>query len=161
MTDPISTIENAIHKEAEKFRPAVLTGIYVGALMIVVMFGALVAANRYPSLEPYALERNAISYGAFMILFLVPVLVFMKRPAHMFISAMISWGLFVISYNIAGLFFRNLFSVLRTPLEALVEGGLAYGILAVVIWVARMCLHARRHPIAPRRRSGSAPLHHR
>jgi hypothetical protein len=157
MNDPISRIESHIHRKAEKFRPALLTGIYVGALMIIVMLGALVAANRVPALDAYALERNAASYGAFVILFLVPVVLFLKRPRHMFLSAMVSWMMFVIAYNIAGLFFWNLFGVLRTPLEALVEGGLAYGILAAVSWVARTILQARRHSAAHHARAEVLP----
>jgi hypothetical protein len=158
MNNPIGTIEGRIHRQAAQFGPAILTGIYVGALMIVVMLSALVAANRFPALEPYALERNAASYGTFVILFLVPVVLFLKRPKHLFVSAMVSWILFVLAYNVAGLFFRNLFSVLRTPLEALVEGALAYGILAAIVWVVRMILHARRYPLASRRRE--EPLRH-
>lgn len=152
MTHNLPLLEKKIQREAEKFRPVLLTGIYVGTLMVIVMFGALVAANRMPSLEPFALERNAASYGTFVILALIPVLRFLTHPKRMYIAAMIAWGLFVIGYNIAGLFFRNLFVVIRTPMEALVEGSLAYGVLAVAIWVARMAVQASRHPMPPSRR---------
>jgi uncharacterized membrane protein len=137
------------------------TGLYMGALLVIVMVGALVAANRLSWLDNRALERNAASYGLFVIFMLIPVLRFLNRPVQMFTSAMIGWVFFVIAYDVAGFFFRNLFQVLRTPFEALLEGAVVYGVIAVGSWVGAMILHARTHPIIPRRRSADreAPHH--
>jgi hypothetical protein len=136
------------------------TGIYIGASLIIVMFGALVAANRFPGLEPYALERNAVSYSLFVILMLVPVCRFLTQPGRMFAAAMLGWVMFAAAYDLAGLFFRDLFQVLRTPLEALVEGAIVYGTFATILWVAGMVLHARHHPIAPRRKTSEGAARH-
>ncbi|MGH9690085.1 MAG: hypothetical protein ACRD4C_03090 [Candidatus Acidiferrales bacterium] len=136
--------------------PALRTGIYIGAFLNLVMIAALVAANRFPNLDSYALERNAASFGLFFILFLFPVIRFMNRPLRIFVAGIVGWVLFVAGYDTAGLYFHNLFQVLRTPLEMLFEGTVVYGIAAAVIWVIRMALHARHNPIAPRRRS----VHH-
>ena len=87
----------------------------MGSLLIIVMLGALVAANRIPGLERYALERNAASYSLFVLFMLIPVFRFLNRPLQMFASAMIGWGIFVVAYDIAGMVFRDLFQVLRTP----------------------------------------------
>jgi hypothetical protein len=135
-------------------------GIYIGASLIIVMLGALVAANRFPALEPYALERNAISYSLFVMLMLVPVCRFLTQPVRMFASSMIAWVMFAAAYDVAGLFFRNLFDVLRTPLEALIEGAIVYGVLATALWVTEMVLHARHHPITPRRKASGAAARH-
>ena len=132
--------------------PAIWMGLYTGALLIVVMLGALVAANRFPSLEPYAFERNAAFGALFVLIMLLPVLRFLNRPRQMFAAAMIGWVLFAGGYNLAGLYFLDLFNVLRTPFQALVEGTAVYGVLAGVSWVVGMLLHARHHPIAPRRK---------
>jgi len=145
--------------DARRFRPALVTGVYVGAFLILVMSAALVAANRVPALDRYALERNAASYGAFVILLLVPVIRFLKRPLHMFVSAIVAWVLLVGAYNIAGFYFRDLFEI-RTPFQALIEGGVLYGVIAVASWVVRMGLYARRHAIAPRRRRVHHVAHH-
>ena len=67
------------------------TGIYTGLLLIIVMLAALVAANRIPALEPYALERNAISYTLFVLLMLAPVCRFRNSSLQMFLSAMLGW----------------------------------------------------------------------
>ncbi len=129
-----------------------VTGLYTGCLLVIVMLGALVAANRIPGLEQYALERNAASYSLFVLFMLIPVFRFLNRPLRLFGSAMIGWGVFVVAYDISGMVFRNLFQVLRAPFQALVEGAVIYGIIAVGSWVGGMVLEARRHPIEPRHR---------
>jgi hypothetical protein len=142
-------------------RPALWTGLYTGTLLVMVMFGALVAANRLPWLDNRALERNAASYGLFVIFMLIPVVRFLNRPIQMFTSAMIAWVMFVIAYDIAGMFFRNLFQILRTPFQAFIEGAVVYGVFAVGSWVGAMVLHARHHAITPRRRHDDPAAHHR
>jgi uncharacterized membrane protein YdjX (TVP38/TMEM64 family) len=67
-----------------------ITGLYMGSLLIIVMLGALVAANRIPGLERYALERNAASYSLFVLFMLIPVFRFLNRPLQMFASAICS-----------------------------------------------------------------------
>jgi len=151
--------EHQLFPNPDRLRPALMTGVYVGALLILVMSAALVAANRVPALDRYALERNAASYGAFVILLLIPVMRFLKRPLHMFVAAIVAWVLFVGAYNIAGFYFRDLFDM-RTPFQALIEGGVLYGIVAVTIWVLRMAFYARRHAIAPGRRRVHHVAHH-
>ena len=131
------------------------TGIYCGAFLILAMLGALVAANRIPSLEKYAFERNAACYTLFVLLMLAPVLRFLTRPLQMFASAMIAWVVFAAAYNLVGFYFHDLFQVLRTPLQALVEGAVVYGFFAVTSWVCGMLLHARNHPVAPRRNAAA------
>jgi hypothetical protein len=132
--------------------PALRIGLYTGGLLVLVMIISLIAANRLPWLESRALERNAACYGLFVLFMLIPVARFWNRPVRMFASGMLAWAMFVIAYDIAGLFFRNLFQILRTPFEALIEGGLIYGVCAVIAWVGGMALLARLSPIAPRRR---------
>ncbi len=131
------------------------TGVYCGSLLVVATLGALVVANRAPSLEKYAFERNATCYTLFVLLMLVPVVRFLTRPIQMFASAMLAWGIFVVVYDAAGFYFRDLFVVLRTPLQALAEGTVVYGIFAVGSWVCGMLLHAMNHPVAKGRHSNS------
>jgi hypothetical protein len=139
------------------------TGIYSGSFLIVAMLGALVAADRIPGLETYAFERNASCYTLFVLLMLVPVVRFLTRPVQMFASAMIGWVMFVGAYDLVGYYFHDLFQVLRTPLQALVEGTVVYGILAVGSWVCGMLLHARNHPLTPGHKTAAreAARHHR
>jgi predicted MFS family arabinose efflux permease len=132
-------------------RSAIVLGLYTGALLVLLMFCALVAANRLPGLEHYALERNAVSYTLFVIAMLLPVVRFFSRPGEMFLSAMIAWLIFVVGFDVAGMVFHNLFDSARhTPFLALLEGAVVYGVVAVGSWVGGMLIQARRHPIAPR-----------
>lgn len=156
---PMETATQAL-ADVKPSSPALWMGVYLGAFLDLVMVAALVAANRFPSLDPYALERNAASYGLFVLLLLVPVVWFLKRPVQMFTAGIIGWVIFVAGYDIAGLFFRHLFDVLRTPFEALIEGAVLYGVAAVLSWVVGMILHARRHTIAPRRRPAPNAIHY-
>jgi hypothetical protein len=152
MIEPI-VAEHPVRVEAS--HPAIWTGFYTGALLTIVMLGALVAANRIPGLEKYALERNGASYSLFALFMMVPVLRFLKRPLQLFGSAMIGWVIFTLAYDFTGMYFPNLFQVLRTPFQLLIEGAIFYGVCAVGSWVGEMALHARHHVIAPRRRRRS------
>ena len=147
--------------ESASQRPALIAGCYTGAALTVAMLGALVVANRIPSLEGYAFERNAVSYALFVMLMLVPVLRFITRPVRMFVASTTAWVLLTAAYDFAGLYFRDLFAALhRTPFEVLAEGAVVYGIVAVAAWVCATILHARRHPMARRvTRPGAMSCH--
>lgn len=134
-------------------RAGMKTGIITGSLLVLDMVAALIAANRIPALEPRALERNVAFCGFFVIIMLYPIFRFLNRPMQLFGSAMLGWSIFLVGYKLAGLYFVNLFVVLRAPLDAFLEGALVYGIIAAVTWVAIMILQARKQPVVPRRRS--------
>jgi hypothetical protein len=137
---------------AAEHRTALQTGIFMGGLLIVVMVAALFVANRVPGSERYAFERNATFCALFFVCMLIPIARYFNRPTPMFVSAMIGWIIFVVAYDVTGMFYQNLFQVLRRPFEALIEGAIVYGVAAVGAWVIGMFLQARHVPIAPRRR---------
>jgi hypothetical protein len=125
-----------------------ITGATTGGLLVLVMLSALTLTNRIPALEAYALERNVISCGLFFVVMLVPICRFWNQPLRLFGAATIAWTMFAAGYDLAGFVFKDLFQVLRrSPLEALLEGMVVYGICAVAVWVITMVLHARRHPV--------------
>jgi len=138
----------ALKEGARTSHAVVVTGLTTGGLLVVVMLSALIVTNRIPALEAAALERNAISYGLFFAVMLIPICRFLSQPLRLFGAAIIGWTIFAAGYDLAGFAFKNLFDVLRrTPLEALLEGTVVYGICAVAVWVVSMVLHARRHPV--------------
>ncbi len=163
MTDPATTTHPIpVHVSVKAVSPALRVGLYTGALLTIVMVGSLIAANRLSWLDNRALERNGASYGLFLAIMLIPIFRFLNRPLKMFSSAMLGWGIFVIAYDIAGMFFHSLFRALRSPFEALLEGAVVYGVCAVGSWVGAMVLLTRHHRIAPRRRrSDFFDTHHR
>lgn len=165
MTDPVNTahsIPDRAHAAGTVISPTVRVGLYTGAGLTIVMVASLIAANRIPSLDNRALERNGASYGLFLAVMLIPIFRFFNRPLKMFYSAMLAWGIFIVSYDIAGMFFHSLFQALRSPFDAFLEGAIVYGVCAVGSWVGGMILLARHHRIAPRRRrSDFFTTHHR
>ncbi len=134
--------------------PALRAGLVTGGLLSFVMALALIVANRITFLERFALERNAISFAAFVIVALIPIARFRHAPAQLFVSGMLGWVVFTLGYLIAGFIFENLFN-LRTPFEILIYGAAAYGVVAVAIWVFSMALTARHHPVVHTRRRAS------
>ena len=164
MTDPATSAHQIpvhTHVSVKVVSPALRVGLYTGALLTIVMVGSLIAANRLSWLDNRALERNGASYGLFLAIMLIPVFRFLNRPLKMFSSALLAWGIFVIAYDIAGIFFHNLFQALRSPFEAFLEGAVVYGVCAVGSWVGAMVLLTRHHRIAPRRRrSDFLTTHH-
>ena len=111
MTDPATTthpIPAHAQVSAKAVSPALRVGLYTGALLTIVMVGSLIAANRLSWLDNRALERNGASYGLFLAIMLIPIFRFLNRPLKMFSSALLGWGIFVIAYDIAGIFFHSL-----------------------------------------------------
>lgn len=139
--------------------PVLLTGLYTGCLLVIVTLASLVAANRVPTLEQYAFERNAASYSLFVLFMLIPIFRFLDRPVKLFASGMTAWMIFVVAYEVAGMVFVDLFVVLRTPLQVLMEGAAIYGVVAAGSWVAAMVFEARRNPIERRRRAPEIDTH--
>jgi hypothetical protein len=130
-------------------RVGVLTGAYLTAVMVI----AVLAANRLPFLEPLAEIRNLASYAGFALVFLLPMMVFLRRPLDLFTAGITAWTLFAVNYNLMGLFFENLHVRLREPFNVWMLGAITYGLVAVVAWVVSMALEARQQPvIADRRR---------
>ncbi|HVB86701.1 MAG TPA: hypothetical protein VNK23_08575 [Candidatus Dormibacteraeota bacterium] len=139
--------------------PVLKFGLYVGFAMIAEMTVALIVINRVATLERFALARNAFFISCFFILALTPVGRFLKSPVRIFSSAMIGWSIFVVGYDLAGLYFDRLFDVLHHgPFLTLIEGGVLYGVCAVGAWVAEMIVHACRHSIMPGRRAARAAV---
>ena len=155
MTDPTTTAHSIPaneHAAMKVISSTVRVGLYTGALLTIVMVGSLIAANRLSWLDNRALERNGASYGLFLAIMLIPIFRFLNRPLKMFYSSMLAWGIFIVAYDIAGMFFHSLFQALRSPFDALLEGAIVYAVCAVGSWVGGMLLLTRQHRIAPRRR---------
>jgi hypothetical protein len=113
-------------------RLGVLTGVYLA----VVMVAAVLAANRVPWLEPYAVLRNSASAAVFGLVMLVPILKFRHEPVSLWLAAATALLLFALAYWMMGFFFSTLHVRLRvTPLHAFILGAGGYGFVAVAVWV--------------------------
>jgi hypothetical protein len=148
------TLHNVQHKFWQQLlkKSSLRTGLATGGLMNVVMFAALFAANRMPWLESRALERNAISAGAFLVVALIPVFRFYRRPPQLFLSGLIGVALLTLGYITASMYFPMLERMLRTPAEVFIDGCAGYGVTAALLWVAHMCRASYGHAPLPTRR---------
>jgi hypothetical protein len=148
-------------REGLLHNPVVHTGLGTGVLLSLVMLAALVLANRMPRFELFALERNAICSGIFVLVALWPVVHFWRSPVKLFTSGIISWIVFTLAYEAAGNFFANLHSQLRTPGVVLAYGAAGYGLIAVLCWVGDMLHSAAHHaPLRAHRRPPAHRLQH-
>jgi hypothetical protein len=137
--------EQLLNKTGTVKSRVLMLGLITGILLTSVMTGALIAANRMPQFERWALERNAVSFGVFFLVMLIPVLRFRRAPPRLFACGMVGWTIFLLGYLMAERMFTQLFRVLRTPFEVLVDGALAYGLLAAGMWIYGMVVAARHH----------------
>ncbi|HMD30363.1 MAG TPA: hypothetical protein VKG84_00545 [Candidatus Acidoferrales bacterium] len=132
-------------------RIGVLTGIYLTA----VMTAGLLTANRLPELEAFADLRNWTCSSMFLLVALIPVATFRRRPWSLFTSAASGWLVFSLAYWFAGIYFEHLHTRLnKTPFHVFLLGLGSYAVIAVAIWVGTMTREVLQHGIAH-------PHHHR
>lgn len=130
-------------------RVGVITGVFLTAVMLT----SVLVATRLPFLEPFADLRNGISYAAFTLIALIPLMCFLRAPLKMFASAMCGWAMLSVSYVVMGFFFANLHTRLgKTPFHIFILGAAVYGVAAVALWVTGMVASLREHPMAATRR---------
>jgi hypothetical protein len=135
------------------YSPTLRTGFGTGIFLAGLLVAALIAANRFPALEPFALARNAVACTLVIIVALIPIMRFYNDPACLFASSAMAWAIFSLAYTIAGMHFINLQNRLgKSPFEVLILGVVIYGVASVTTWVTSMLFSALRHPIPIRRR---------
>jgi len=133
--------------------PTLRTGFGTGVFLAGLLVAALLAANRFPTLESYALLRNSVACTLVIIVALIPIMRFYNNPVCLFASSALAWAIFSLAYTIATMHFANLESRLgKSPFEVLILGVIIYGVTSVMTWVASMVFSAVRHPIPVRRR---------
>jgi uncharacterized membrane protein YvlD (DUF360 family) len=133
--------------------PTVRAGLLTGVYLCVVMVVSVLAATRLPFLEPFAEIRNWAARGAFVVVLLIPLLCFLRKPVQLLGSGILGWTIFALGYKLMGLFFNHLHDRLDiTAFHAFMLGAVFYLVAAATSWVLSMLLEARQHPIADTRR---------
>ncbi|GAC1669176.1 MAG: hypothetical protein NVS9B4_25220 [Candidatus Acidiferrum sp.] len=122
--------------------PGVRTGLFIGVLLSVVLSGWIYAANRIPSLEAVALERNLIAAVILCALGVFPILRFFRLPAHLLVSSLIAWTLVSFAYRILCLFFWGL-SDWHSPLQIFTAGVVLYLIVSTLSWIGTALWNSR------------------
>jgi hypothetical protein len=128
-----------------------ILGTATGACFAGIAVAWLLVANRAPSLEQFAFERNVIAGAATGILILLPFFLFLGSPGRIFISGVIAWTILALAYDVLEILFGRLGSRLGA-FHLFMLGAIVFGALAVLDWVALLLLSVRRSPaIAVRR----------
>jgi len=112
-----------------------------------VLVAWLVVANRAPSLEPFALERNlaaAVTLGLFAA---VPVLRFLRLPGPLLSSGLIAWSITAFTYRLLGIYFWGL-AARYSAMQFFTLGTIAYMILATLSWIGSCIARARESNVS-------------
>ena len=113
---------------------AARTGVFVGVALSLVFTAWLFVANRMPTFEKFALERNVMAATAFGILALVPILRFLRLPGHLLASGLIAWTILTLSYRGLCIHFAALSERYSAP-QVFILGVLVYMIFATLSWI--------------------------
>ena len=121
---------------------AVRTGVYAGVFLSLIFTVWLVLANRVPTLEHFALERNIAAAAALCLFAAVPVLRFVRWPGHLLASGLIAWLIFTASYGILCMIFSRLGDTLST-FHVFMLGAVVYMIITTLCWLGSVIWRAR------------------
>ena len=123
--------------------PVFRLGVILGVFLSGVAWAWLLVANRAPSLESFAAERNLAVALAFGLLMLVPVCRFLKSPGRIFLSGIVAWIILTASYSAMEARFPGLEARLGA-FHLFMLGGAVFGLLAAFAWVMRLVLGVRQ-----------------
>src|SRR5277367_2364376 len=87
---------------------ALRTGVYVGLGLSVILVLWIFLANRVPFLDKFAMERNLAAAISLALVALIPIVRFLRLPARLWISSLVGWSIFSVSYALLSLVFGGL-----------------------------------------------------
>jgi uncharacterized membrane protein YvlD (DUF360 family) len=119
-------------------------GIYTGVTLSIGFVVWLYLANRVPTLEPFAMQRNMIAATVLGVIAALPVLRFLRAPGNLLVSSLIAWGIFTLVYRALCVIFAALSDRYSTP-QIFTLGAVVYMVLATLSWVGT-CIWRVRHP---------------
>lgn len=137
---------------------ALRTGVWSGISMVVVFVAWLFIANRVPSSEKFALDRNVVAASILAVLFMVPVVRFMWHAGRLLASSLAAWWIFSIAYRLLCIAFSAL-SERYTPMRVFILGSVVCMILATLSWIATLIWRTRESHIASHHRVSHSNHH--
>jgi hypothetical protein len=126
---------------------AIRTGLWSGISMAVVFVAWLFVANRMPSSESFALERNVIAASILAILFMIPVVRFMWQAGRLLAASLTAWWIFSLVYRLLCIVFSGL-PERYTPMRVFILGSVVCMILATLSWIVTVIWRTRASHIA-------------
>jgi len=126
---------------------AIRTGVYAGVGLALVLVAWIFAANRFPGLERFALERNLAGAVALGLFAAVPVLRFLRLPGPLLASSLIAWTILALTYRLLSIYFWGL-SARYSAVQVFTLGAVVYMILATLSWIGTCIWRARDSDIS-------------
>ena len=126
---------------------AVRTGVYSGVGLSIVLVAWLVVANRAPSLEQFALDRNLAGAVALGLFAAVPVLRFLRLPGPLLASGLVAWSILALTYRVLCIYFWGL-AERFSAMHIFMLGAVLYMIVATLSWIGTCLWRARESNIS-------------
>lgn len=128
-------------------RLGVLCGLYLSIMLTAWLF----FANRVAWAANFSTIHKPVAAALMGLAALIPVMRYLKAPVRLFTAGIISWAVLSLAYMGLGLYFHRLHTRMGT-FHLFMLGAIAYGVAAVVAWVAALVFAAREHPLGVSRR---------
>jgi len=125
----------------------VRTGVYTGVALALAFTTWLYVANRIPSLENVAMQRNVIAATVLGVIAATPVLRYLRSPGNLLVSSLIAWGILTLTYRGLCMHFAALADRYSTP-QIFTMGAVLYMILATLSWIGICIWRARESHIS-------------
>ena len=126
---------------------AIRTGVYSGAGLAMVLVAWVFVANRAPTLEHFALERNVVAAVALGLFAAVPVLRFWRLPGPLLASSLIAWSILALIYRLLCVVFSGL-AERYSAVHVFTLGAVLYMIMATLSWIGTCIWRARESNIS-------------
>jgi hypothetical protein len=121
---------------------AIRTGVYSGVGLAMVLVAWVFVANRAPTLERFALERNVAAAVALVLFAAVPVLRFLRLPGPLLASSLIAWSILALVYRLLCVVFSGL-AERYSAVQIFTLGTVLYMIVATLSWIGTCIWRAR------------------
>lgn len=123
---------------------AVRMGIYTGTCLGITFSLWIYLANRVPSLEAFAAQRN-VAGGVILGLFaLIPTMKYFRDPGKMLTASLISWTILTFFYRVMCSFY-GLLSEKYSPFHIFMLGAVLYLIASTISWIGTVIWRVRTH----------------
>jgi hypothetical protein len=112
----------------------VRTGVFTGVTLALGFTIWLYVANRVPSLENVALERNFVAAVALALIAAIPVLRFLRAPGNLLVASLIAWSILTLTYRGLTVYFTRL-AERYSAVQVFTLGAVVFMILATLSWI--------------------------
>lgn len=122
--------------------PAVRMGIYAGTCLGITFSLWMYVANRVPSLERFASQRNAAAVVMLGLFALIPTMKYFRDPGKMLTASLIGWTILTFFYRLMCAFY-GLLSEKYSPFHIFMLGAVLYLIAGTISWIGTLIWRAR------------------